>query len=216
MPESQRASIENKEDSLLRLDNIMDSVMNIANDLGLPIKLNREYTAKHLDEVNIDSIRALFCGLATIKGRYTLNVEKETEDSCIIRQYKRDKKKSRRRLASVESEGPGYVFYNTENINGGQYSFSCDCKLFWTRNNDGEMTNVYSVANVQSNNLGGIWGDISSNVDLTFPEWIRFTGSVLVYAINFGIEYRATLSYVGDYIPLAMSLSVVSWSFVEW
>lgn len=76
LPESQRASIENKEDSLLRLDNIMDSVMNIANDLGLPIKLNREYTAKHLDEVNIDSIRALFCGLATIKGRYTLNVEK--------------------------------------------------------------------------------------------------------------------------------------------
>ena len=185
--------------------------MKIANDLGLSIRLSREYTAEHLDEVNIDSIKALFSGLATIKGKYTMNIKKQTKDSLIVRQYKRDKKKRGKRLASIKSESNGYIEFNTESMSNGGYSFSCDCELFWMRDNEGNIIRAFSRGTVSRKIHGGVWSNESFIIDTSNLEWIVFLGSVEVHSIDFGIEYFNIFNYTANYFPNFASLSYVTW-----
>lgn len=210
LTQSQQESTKLNQDSIIRLNEVMDSVMSIAKELELSITLNRDYTAKHLDEVNIDSIKALFRGLATIKGRYMMNIEKQSDDAVIVKQYKRDKKKSRR-IAGIKSESNGYVEFNTESVNNGGYSFSCDCELFWWRDNEGNVINPYSKGAITRKYYGGYWDEISNRVNTSNPDWIEFYGSIFVYSIDFGIEYSKTFTYTANYFPSAASLSYVSW-----
>ena len=211
LTQSQQESTKLNQDSIIRLNEVMDSVMSIAKELELSITLNRDYTAKHLNEVNIDSIKALFRGLATIKGRYMMNIEKQTKDSVVIRQYKRDKKRTKR-LAGVKTERNGYVEFETESLNGGNYSFSGDCKLFWSYDNEGYVINPFSIASVQRKVYGGIWYETSFNVNMSDPETVLFLGNVEVYALDFGINYTCIFYYEAYYFPSFPNNSFVIWT----